>query len=173
MSSMFPLNTLSILRQPLARSADIGLADVGDGSGLGGSGSPLTQAQVKISDMFSVSRADPTAEKVRLTERLGAEFGIRQSDYTSMVAYGADIKRAVEALKAQPGSAQIIAAIEKRLGLDKLGISLDDLVDATIDPDGHAGKKLDAALKEQAGEVGMGEGIAGSLQLDDIGLYGH
>jgi len=174
---MFPVNTtaLLILQQPgpLARSADSGLADIGDGSALAGAASPLTQARVKISNMFSVNRVDPTAVKVRLIERLGEEFGIRQSDYSSMVAYGADIKRAVEALKAQPGSAQAIIAIEKKLGLDKLGVSLDELVNATIDPTGHDGKKLDAALQKQAGQWDKGEAIAGSFHLDDIGIYGR
>lgn len=35
-----------------------------------------------------------------------------------------------------------IMAIEKNLGLDKLGISLDELVNATIDPNGEHSKKL-------------------------------
>ncbi|UVK46274.1 hypothetical protein BPNPMPFG_001898 [Mesorhizobium sp. AR07] len=179
MSSVFPVNTtaLLILQQPspLARSVGDSLADTGGVSGLAGTGagSPLTLAQVKISDMFSVNRVDPTAEKVRLIERLGEEFGIRQSDYTSMVAYGADIRRAVEALIAKPGSSLVILQIEKRLGLDKLGISLDELVNATIDPNGHDGKKLDAALKKQVGDGGKSEGFSGPLQFDEIGLYGR
>ena len=177
MSSIFPVNTtaLLILQQPraLARSADSGLADISGISGFAGSGSPLAQARAKISDaMFSVNRPDPTAMKVRLIERLGEEFGIKQSDYTSMASYGADIKRAVEALKAKPGSAQIIIQIEKKLGLDKLGISLDELVDATIDPTGDGNKKLNAALKKQAGDSGKGE-IAGLLRPDEIGIYGR
>jgi hypothetical protein len=177
MSSILPVNTtaLLILQQPrtLARSADSGLADISGISGFAGSGSPLAQARAKISDaMFSVNRPDPTAMKVRLIERLGEEFGIRQSDYTSMASYGADIKKAVEALKAKPGSAQIIIQIEKKLGLDKLGISLDELVDATIDPTGDGNKKLDAALKKQAGDFGKGE-IAGLLRPDEIGIYGR
>jgi hypothetical protein len=179
MSSILHVNTtaLLILQQPrtLARSADSGPADISGISGFAGSdaGSPLAQARAKISDaMFSVNRPDPTAMKVRLIERLGEEFGIKQSDYTSMASYGADIKRAVEALKAKPGSAQIIIQIEKKLGLDKLGISLDELVDATIDPTGDGNKKLNAALKKQAGDFGKGE-FAGLLRPDEIGIYGR
>lgn len=175
--SIFPVNTtaLLILQQPrqLVTPAD-GSQDVSGASGLTGVGSPLTQARARIFEaMFSVNSVDPTEMKVRLIERLGDEFGIKQSDYTSMASYGMDIQRAVEALKAKPGSAQTITAIEKKLGLDKLGVSLDDLVNATIDPNGRAGKKLDAALKKQAGEMGKREGIAGLLQPDEIGIYGR
>lgn len=176
MSSIFPVNgtALLILQQPRALTGVAGNdpAGIGGATGLLGSGSPFAQARAKISDaMFSVNSVDPTEMKVRLIERLGKEFGIEQSDYTSMADYGADIKRAVEALKARPGSAPAIIAIEKELGLDKLGISLDDLVNATLDPNGDASKKLDAALKKQAGEAG--KGIAGSLHWDEIGIYGR
>jgi hypothetical protein len=145
MSSIFPLNTtaLLILQQPrtLAGPTDRGLADISGVSGPAGAGSPFTQARAKISDaMFSVNSVDPTEMKVKLIERLGEEFGIKQSDYKSMASYGTDIRRAIEEPKAKPGSAQAITAIEKKLGLDKLGISLDDLVDATIDPNGTAAK---------------------------------
>jgi hypothetical protein len=176
MSSISPVNTtaLLILQQPraLAGSADNDPAGISGISGLLGSGSPFAQAPAKISDaMFSVNSVDPTEMKVRLIERLGKEFGIEPSDYKSMADYGADIKRAVDALKAKPGSAMAIIAIEKKLGLDKLGISLDDLVGATIDPNGDASKKVDAALRKQAGEMGKSQG--GSLQSDEIGIYGR
>ena len=176
MSSIFPVNTTALLilqqSRPLARSSD-GSVDAG-ASGLVGAGSPLTQARAKISDaMFSVNSVDPTEMKVRLIERLGEEFGIKQSDYTSVAAYGWDIRRAVDELKAKPGSALVISAIEKRLGLDRLGVTLDDLVDATVDPKSDGGKKLDAALAKQAGELAKGRGFAGSLQPDEIGIYGH
>ena len=177
MSSMFPVNTTALLilqqSRPLAKSSD-GSVDASGASALVGAGSPLTQARAKISNaMFSVNSVDPTEMKVRLIERLGEEFGIKQSDYTSVASYGWDIKRAVDELKARPGSALAIAAIEKRLGLDRLGVSLDDLVDATIDPKSDGGKKLDAALAKQAGELARGRGFAGSLQPDEIGIYGH
>lgn len=176
MSSISPVNTtaLLILQQPrvVAGSTDNDPAGT-SGAGLMGSGSPFTQARAKISDaMFSVNSVDPTEMKVRLVERLGKEFGIERSDYKSMADYGADIKRAVDQLKAKPGSANAIMAIEKKLGLDKLGISLDDLVGATIDPNGDAAEKLDAALRKQAGDVpGTGKGADRPPHLDEIGRY--
>ncbi|QND63681.1 hypothetical protein HB777_07065 [Mesorhizobium loti] len=177
--SIPPVNTTALLilqqSRTLAGPGDSGLADLGvSGHAGSGTGSPFTQARAKISDaMFSVTRIDPTAAKIKLIERLGEEFGIKLSDYASVASYGADLKRAVEALKAKPGSAQAIMAIEKKLGLDKLGISLDGLVDATIDPNGDGGKKLDAALKKQAGGTAKGEAIIGLPRLDDIGIYGR
>lgn len=176
MSSISPANTtaLLILQQPrlLAGSADESSVANSGVSGLASfvANSPLMQARAKISDaMFSVNTIDPTEMKVKLIERLGEEFGIKQSDYKSMASYGADIKRAVEALKAQPGSALAIIGIEKKLGLDKLGVSLDDLVDATIDPNGNSSRKLDAALRKQA----VGKELTGPLQPDEIGIYGR
>lgn len=180
MSSISPANStaLLILQQPrpLARPADDALANSNGISSViaAGAGSPLAQAQAKISEaMFSVNSIDATAMKVRLIERLGEQFDIKQSDYKSSASYGQAIKRAVEELKAKPDSAQAIMTIEKNLGLDKLGISLDELVNATIDPNGEDSKKLDAALTKQLGEVTKAAGMAGSLRPDAIGIYGR
>jgi hypothetical protein len=51
--------------------------------------------------------------------------------------------------------------------------AIPDQPDATIDPKSDGGKKLDAALAKQAGELAKGRGFAGSLQPDEIGIYGH
>ncbi|WP_137933945.1 hypothetical protein [Mesorhizobium comanense] len=171
-----PVNSsaLLILQQPRSPggTADDGSTGILGVSGFAGAsaGSPFTQARAKISDaMFSVNNVDATEMKVKLIERLGEQFGIKRSDYKSMTQYGADIKRAVDALKAKPDSALAIARIEKELGLDKLGVTLDDLVNAAVDPDGKGSEKLDAALKKQAGDAN--KGTAGPLHQDEIGIY--
>ncbi|KUM28376.1 hypothetical protein AU467_34855 [Mesorhizobium loti] len=139
------------------------------GSDHSGSGSPLTQGQAKISQsMFSVNSLNVTATKVRLMERAGKEFGIDQADFESVTSYGSAVKNAVEALKRQSPSA--IAEIEKQLGLDQLGVSLDTLVNAIVDPQGS--DRLDAALEKQVGDDGKDEARAAPLQPDEIGLYG-
>ncbi|MBN9218984.1 MAG: hypothetical protein J0I79_13610 [Mesorhizobium sp.] len=173
-----PVNSSALFILQQARgtggAADDGPAGITDVTGFAGNsaGSPFTQVRAKISDaMFSVNNVDATEMKVRLIERLGEEFGIKRSDYKSMTQYSADIKRAVDALKAKPGSALAITAIEKKLGLDKLGVTLDDLVDAAVDPNGRASEKLDAALRKQAGDAS--KGTAGPLRLDEIGIYGR
>jgi hypothetical protein len=118
--------------------------------------------------MFSVDSLNITAVKVRLMERAGKEFGVDQTDYETVSSYGAAVKNAVEALKPQSPSA--IAEIERQLGLDQLGVSLDTLVGAIGDPRGSDNESLDAALKQHAGR--QGEGDAASVQPDELGLYG-
>ncbi|TPK96053.1 MULTISPECIES: hypothetical protein [unclassified Mesorhizobium] len=131
--------------------------------------SPLTKVGSTISaSMLSVDSLNITAIKVRLMERAGKEFGVDQTDYESVSSYGSAIKDAVEALKRQSPSA--IAEIERQLGLDQLGVPLDTLVDAMVDPRGRDNDRLDAALKQHAG--GQGEDEAASIQPDELGLYG-
>ncbi|RUT99646.1 hypothetical protein EOD23_24760 [Mesorhizobium sp. USDA-HM6] len=143
-----------------ARSAADSLAGSGAGS------APVQAAQ----SVFSVSNLNVTATKVRLMERAGKEFGIDQADYESVFSYGSAVKNAVEALKRQSPSA--IAEIEKQLGLDQLGISLDTLVNAIVDPQGSDSDRLDAALEKQVGDDGKDDGNAASIRPDEIGLYG-
>jgi hypothetical protein len=184
MPSLSALNNavLLIMQQPpqsaTAGSAGAGLVasinGVSSPTGSGGS-SPLIQAQAKISEsMFSVNSVDPTAMKVRLIERVGKEFGIDRDDYKSLHSYGLAIKKAVDELKVKFPSA--LHEIEKKLGLDELGVSLDTLVGAIMDPTGDDGDKLDAALGEHLGDFSKGKGKAAaltSIRPDEIGLYGR
>ncbi|MDX8520851.1 hypothetical protein [Mesorhizobium dulcispinae] len=151
-------------------SAGDGLvASINSASASPGAGSPLTLAQARITEsMFSVDSLNVTATKVRLMERAGKELGIDQADYESVFSYGSAVKNAVEALKRQSPSA--IAEIERQLGLDQLGVSLDTLVAAIIDPQGSDGDRLDAALEKHLGEIAGDE--AASVQPNEIGLYG-
>ncbi|MDX8468865.1 hypothetical protein RFM26_24455 [Mesorhizobium sp. VK23B] len=159
-------NTALLIPQPqrltTARSS-------ADGVAASGVGSPPVQAPAENSEFtFSVDSLNVTATKVRLMERAGKEFGIDQADYESVFSYGSAVKNAVEALKRQ--SPTTIAEIERQLGLDQLGISLDTLVAAIVDPRGSDGDRLDAALEKHLGEIAGDE--AASAQPDEIGLYG-
>ncbi|MDX8526353.1 hypothetical protein RFM68_17785 [Mesorhizobium sp. MSK_1335] len=172
MSSTLDNAALVILHQqrlpPTARPAADGLVATID-SASGSPGSPLMQVEPAVSAfVFSVDNLNITATKVRLMERAGKEFGLDQTDYDSVFSYGSAIKNAVEALKRQSPSA--IAEIERQLGLDQLGVSLDTLVDAIVGPQGSDHDGLDAALKQHAG--GHGESEAASVQLDELGFYG-
>jgi len=121
--------------------------------------------------MFSVNNTDSTQMKARLFERVGQAFGIKQDDYKSLFAYGSAIKKAVDDLKQKSPSA--VTQIEKKLGLDELGVSLDTLVNAVVDPQGSDGDKLDAALKKSLGEHDKGKDKGVSPQPDEIGVYGR
>lgn len=129
------------------------------------------------SDIFSVSHIDSTQMKVRLMERLGDAFGLNQADYDSAASYGAAIRFTVSQMRDHPEGQQALARIEKNLGLDELGISIDTLVNAIIDPQGNDGDKLDAALKKQTGEDAGAAGkpdaqsVLATVRFDEIGLY--
>ncbi|TPJ48528.1 hypothetical protein [Mesorhizobium sp. B2-7-1] len=166
MSSMLNTTALVILQQRLPpnprAAANIGIA-------AGPAAIPLMQSAPALSaTMFSVDSLNITAVKVRLMERAGKEFGVDQADYESVSSYGAAVKSAVEALKRQSPSA--IAEIERQLGLDQLGVSLDTLVGAIVDPRGTDNESLGAALKQHEG--GQGEGDLASVQPDELRLYG-
>lgn len=130
--------------------------------------SPVTREYAVPASMFSLDSLNITATKVRLMERAGKEFRVDQADYESVSSYGSAIKNAVEALKRQSPSA--IADIERQLGLDQLGVALDTLVNAILDPRGGDNHRLDVALKQHA--TGHGESEAASIQPDELGLYG-
>lgn len=54
-------------------------------------------------------------------------------------------------LKLAPNAQLVIAGIEKEIGLDKLGVSLDTVINAIIDPMGKDNDKLNAALEKKIG----------------------
>ena len=122
---------------------------------------PLPQAEPAVAK-FSLDSLNITATKVRLMQQAGKEFAVDQTDYESVSSYGSAIKNAVEALKRQSPSAA--ARIERQLGLDQLGVSLDALVNAIVRPQGGDNDRLDTALKQRAGGQGG--------QPDGLGLYG-
>lgn len=114
---------------------------------------PLAQARGKIAEsLFDRRAVDVNEMKVNLYERLGKEFGLDLEDFDDVRQFGREIRRAVEELKRQEGGFQVLARIERDLGLDKLGISIDTLIDAMIEPGGDADEKLEAALVRQLKE---------------------
>lgn len=121
-------------------------------------------------DMFSVNSPNLNRLKIDLFERVGKALGIERSDFDSVSAYGSAIKSAVEQLKRAPDGALMLRAIEKEAGLDKLGVSLDTVIEAMIDPSGDDNEKLEAALQKHAGEDASAP-TALLVQLDEIGLY--
>lgn len=159
------------------KAAGADLAAIANGvqdSADAGKPSNSIQARARINEaLFSVNALDVNKIKVDLMERLGKEFGISMENFESVSAYGAAIKRAVEWLKRQDGGAKVLMEIEKKLGLDELGISVDTLVNAMIDPGGKDAERLDAALKEKAGKALEDAGGFDPffVRADEIGLY--
>lgn len=125
--------------------------------------------------MFSAMSVDVNKMKVNLMERLGEKLGISYDDFEDASAFGRAIERAVNEIKLRGDGDIAIMRIEHELGLDRLGVSLDEFVDAIIDPKSRAAEKLDAALLDEAGgdqyrEDGD-ERVPGQPRMDEIGLY--
>jgi len=188
MTSVSPLDSTALLTlrqatlQPSddkAKPADQILAAAnGLASGDTGAGTSA-EARAKINGaLFDRSVPDSLQMKISLMRRLGEEFGLDMDKFESQAAFGAAIERAVGAIKIQDGGVLMLTEIERKLGLDKLGISLDTLVNAIIDPDSDDSDKLDAALKTHlgelagAGEKDGGQGAAALVRTDEDGLYG-
>lgn len=131
-------------------------------------------AKAKITEsLFSVNSLDLTRMKTNLFERLGKELGLSIDDFETVAAFGRAIKEAVTKLKKEPEGLLELARIERELGLNKLGISIDTLVEAMIDPNGGADDELEAALLRQMKEEDE-KALAAlrALVLDETGLYG-
>lgn len=117
--------------------------------------------------LFSTNTMDVTAQKVHLVDRLAKSLGVKQDDYDSASSFYKAVKAEIARLKRDPEGLMKIAAIEKDLGLTDLGISLDTLMNAVMDPSGNDAKKVDAALGKTVKDLAHGQAI----EMDEIGIY--
>lgn len=130
-------------------------------------------------DVFSVNSTDPNKLKMHLFERLGASLGVKMDDYASLSDYGKVIRDIVEKIRATPDGHQKLKEIERELGLTKLGLSIDILINAMINPGGRDDDKVDEALMRQVGGAsadGQNEDprvILQSMRIDETGTYGY
>lgn len=130
-------------------------------------------------DFWDINKVNPTQMKLHIFEKVGEKFGLDQDDFDSFSRYAAAIASKMAKMKeANPASAIVFFhKIENELGLDELGISLEEVVEAMNEPGGKADKKLDAALKAKADEINgelLEDGkdkIFDSLKVDNNGLY--
>ncbi len=134
---------------------------------------PEAQAQAKINDMTSATSL--TQARMQLYKRVGEELGVKEEDYATPQQWAAALKGVVRTIRAQKGGDAAILEIEQKLGLDKLGVSLDTVIDSIADPGGDASKALNDALKKAAGKgliaIDTGAGLQGTLQINEIGMY--
>lgn len=163
---------LSLILQPARPSFAPGPASHSDNVVAAANGLAKASAENPLATnssdaLFSVTAVDANQLKVDLFERVGKKLDVKQEDYDTPAAYGFALKMAVMKIKAAPEGAEVIAKIERDLGLDKLGISLNSVINAIIDPDGGHAEKLDAALRKQAQEADPEKAV----ELDEIGIY--
>lgn len=133
-----------------------------------------TQAQSKISQsIFSVNHESVNKLKLDLIDRTGKALGVDQADYTSKDEFVDAMQKALGKLKMEGGDLAV-KGLEKELGLDKLGVSIQDVINGAKDPE--ANDKLTKALEKQAGKAEEDAENKSSetlvIQPDEIGIYG-
>ncbi|MGO9483622.1 MAG: hypothetical protein ACLPX9_03415 [Rhodomicrobium sp.] len=165
----------AVAAPPEGEDNSVNLAAITNGlSAKSGVTGPEAQAQSKITD--TLSAASLTQLKMQLFKRVGMELGVKEEDYATPQLWAAALRQAVSAIRAQKNGDLIIKGIEHDLGLDKLGVSLDTVIDAIGNPGSSAGKALDDALKKAIakGDIAIDGGEAnqqGAVQISEIGMY--
>ena len=182
MTSIPPVNSgaLQILRLDRPSFADDRKPAATDiAATANGISTQFRNAQAAASEsVFSVNHVDITEMKIQLIEKTGKAFGIERDDYDNRGDFGKAIKAAISEIRRMENGDRILEGIAKDLGLDELGISIDTLVGAIIDPGGKDDKKLDEALREATGQdvldAAKNGSTAGGLSVlvDDLGIYG-
>ncbi|MGV8936043.1 MAG: hypothetical protein ACOH2J_02910 [Allorhizobium sp.] len=134
-----------------------------------------SQAQSKISEsLFSVNHVSVNKMKLDLIERTGKALGVNADDFGSRDDFVDAMQKAVGKLKME-GGAMALMGLEKELGLDKLGLSIEDVINSAKDPDRN--DKVTKALEKEAGITSekleeQDASMPLSLQPNEIGLYG-
>lgn len=128
------------------------------------SGSPAPASSIAFESIYSVNHVDANKLKVNLFERVGKAFGFDLNDFASAGV----MARSINEIVAKMAPAEI-TAMEKELGLDDLGVSLRDVLDAMETPGGERDRKLDAALRNEAGDQKAGS--SASVKFDDLDRY--
>jgi hypothetical protein len=132
-----------------------------------------TQAQSKISgSLFSLNHVSINKLKLDLIDRTGKALGVDQADFSSREDFVDAMQKALGKLK-MIGGDDAVRGLEKELGLDKLGVSIQDVINSAKDPE--ANDKLTKALEKQAkSNLGLDEVVSQRflIKLDDAGTYG-
>ncbi|OCO98687.1 MULTISPECIES: hypothetical protein [unclassified Ensifer] len=115
----------------------------------------ILKAQVKSDDarkaanekintyFFDRSQGDASNNRAVLIREVGKYFDLDRETFKSDSAFAREVENQLKALESGDAT-----KIEEVLGLDKLGISLKDLIQALKNPDGVENETLKAALGE-------------------------
>lgn len=108
-----------------------------------------THAHSKVSEaMFSMSGDSIAKQKLELIERTGKALGLDPKDYGSTDDFVKAAKKVLGEIKVKPGGMAAIHAMEKELGLDKLGLSLEDVLNSATE--GGDNDKVTRALEKRS-----------------------
>jgi hypothetical protein len=181
MTSVFSANkvALQVLQQPVVSSGAAKKTSVADAILSIANGNPAnkssdaqvssqpTKTQSKDSDdLFGVNSVDITKIKLNLYKRLGQEIGINEDDYDTLPEYGEAIARQLKHVS--PAALQEVA---HKLGLDKMGVSIQTLIQSMVDPNGKANETLTKALEAYYNKDSDGKEKQLLVKPDDTGIY--
>lgn len=176
LASLQQLNKVTTISKQLPSAADSLIAvATGQTNKVAVSKQP-TQAQSKVSEaMFSMSKDSIAKQKLDLIERTGRALGVERSDYSSMDEFVAAMKKVYGEIKVQPGGMGALRALERQLGLDKLGLTIADVIESA--QDGGSNDKVTKAFERQAKkekDEANGTGSDQAIQIDTAAanLYG-
>jgi len=165
-------NSVAATKQEKSGADNIAAIANGIGDKIGVTKQP-GQAESKISEsIFSVNSVNVTKMKLDLIDRTGKALGVNRDDYASTNDFVNAMQQAYSKLKTEGGQLAVMG-LEKDLGLDKLGLSIDDVIESA--KDSEANDKVTKALEKQAGKTKEDDEASQSmalLQPNAIGLYG-
>jgi hypothetical protein len=139
-----------------------------------GPGSTTASTAVdKIADILANAPGASLQDEVKLIKRVGQVLGVDMDKYASATDYANALRQAVAALKAAAMAhnqswKQVEKDLEHEMGLDKLGISLDTVINA-IAGDSGSQDALKQALEKQA----LNSDYASSEASTNDGTYGR
>lgn len=120
----------------------------------------------KIANILANAPGVSLPDQVRLLQKVGEVLGVDMNKYASPTAYASALKQAISNLKAAAmASGQswtlVVKGLEHQMGLDKLGISLDTVINA-LDGDGGSQDALNKALEKHARNAAFASSEASS-----------
>lgn len=109
------------------------------------------ERKAEINAAFGVNHVTTTERKLAIFKDVGRELGVDESRFDDAREFASAVGTAFRRLKQSENGAAIIAGIERKLGLDELGVTLEDVVTAMNDTDGKSDRKLTDALEAEYG----------------------
>lgn len=125
------------------------------------------RSKIAGATVFDANRTTKEELKAKILRELAKSVGVDiDKGGNNLKDLGRKIKVSLEELKAEdPAKYQeFIDKLDKKLGLDKLGLSVEDFVEAIINPDSDKAKKLDEKLDVLLGD----DKTDGSNTIDEV-----
>lgn len=123
--------------------------------------------------LFSVNATNLTKAKLELIDRTAEALGVKRDDFAEDKDFVSAMRDALSKLR-RDGGEQAVLALEKKLGLDELGLKIADVIASASDPGRE--DKVTEALKLKLGilsdtDAGDDETGRGLVVVDSVGIY--